>query len=104
MGYYTTYSLYVENLTDEQLRAVDNELAEVSEIEAWGDGWGGCVKWYDHEDDLRRISALFPNALFTLDGEGEGSDDIWRDYYKNGKMQHCPARIEFDPYDESKLT
>lgn len=104
MSYYTTYSLSVETLDDEQRNAVDRELSEVGEIEPWGDGWGGCVKWYDHENDLRRISAIFPDALFTLDGEGEASDDIWREYYKNGKMQRCPARIEYDEYDENKLT
>ncbi len=33
------------------------------------------MKWYDHEDHMRRISAAFPEFLFELTGEGEDNSD-----------------------------
>ena len=70
------------------------------------DFWTGRserAKWYDHDKDMIAFSTLFPNLVFKLTGEGEESEDIWVKYYKNGKMQHCPAKITFDPYNENEL-
>lgn len=97
MGYYTRYELVQPDMSDELEDAIhyrDLEYALIDENEA---------KWYDHESDMRELSRRFPNTLFELHGEGEDSGDIWVKYFKNGKMQSCEARIEFDPYDESKL-
>jgi hypothetical protein len=60
-------------------------------------------KWYEHEDDMRKFSQLYPFILFEFSGEGEESGDIWKKYFLNGKMQICSARIEFEPFDETKL-
>jgi hypothetical protein len=60
-------------------------------------------KWYEHEDDMRKFSQLYPFILFELSGEGEESGDIWKKYFLNGKMKICSARIEFEPFDETKL-
>lgn len=60
-------------------------------------------KWYSYENDMKELSKKFPNILFTLSGKGEESFDIWRRYYLNGKFQHCPAKITFDEFDETKL-
>lgn len=60
-------------------------------------------KWYDHDEEMLELSKQFPETVFCLEGEGEESGDIWRTYYKNGKAQHCPAKIVFDEYDENKL-
>lgn len=60
-------------------------------------------KWYEHEEDMRRFSKLYPFILFELSGEGEESGDIWRKYFLNGKMQYCKSKIEFEPFDETKL-
>jgi hypothetical protein len=54
-------------------------------------------------DEMLDLSKQFPETVFCLYGEGEGSEDMWYTYYKNGKLQHCPAKITFDVYDESKL-
>lgn len=66
-------------------------------------GRADSCKWYDHEEDLKRVSERFPTVLFTLSGEGEESGDIWRKYFKDGKMQKCEAKITFDEFDEAKL-
>lgn len=60
-------------------------------------------KWYDHDKEMTELSLKFPETLFYLYGEGEECGDSWYTYYKNGKMQHCPAIITYDKYDESKL-
>lgn len=62
-----------------------------------------AVTWYDHDDDMRKVSAAYPDVLFELNGNGENSGDIWKTYYKGGKMQHTEATITFDPFDPNKL-
>lgn len=52
---------------------------------------------------MKNLSKKFPSVLFILEGEGEENDDIWKKYFKDGKVQECAAKITFDPYDETKL-
>ncbi|MEI2465158.1 hypothetical protein [Niallia taxi] len=52
---------------------------------------------------MREISKLYPGVIFKLHGEGEESGDVWYKYFKDGKMQDCPAKLAFDEYDENKL-
>lgn len=61
-------------------------------IDARGDSQESC-KWYEHESDMKAMSAVFPDVLFKLHGEGEESGDIWNAYYLNGKSQKKKARI-----------
>jgi hypothetical protein len=68
--------------------------------------WIGDVdscKWYEHEEDMRKLSALFPDVLFTLSGEGEESGDIWKMYVKGGKSHSVSAEIVLPEFDETKL-
>lgn len=51
---------------------------------------------YEHDYDLIEFSKKYPNALFILDGVGEEYPDIWRKYFKNGKMYR-------EDFGESKL-
>jgi len=41
----------------------------------------------------------YPDILFTLEGKGEESDDLWISYYQNGKAQHCQAEIVYPEYN-----
>lgn len=61
------------------------------------------AKWYDHEDSMKALSKAFPSVLFTLNGEGEESGDLWNKYFLNGKMQVAKGVIQFDKFDETKL-
>jgi hypothetical protein len=61
------------------------------------------VKWYGHEEDMKKLSLKFKDTVFCLRGEGEENKDMWYKYFKNGKMQECYAQITFEEYDESKL-
>ncbi len=63
-----------------------------------------AVKWYEHEDDMKRLSFQFPDTLFRLSGEGEEPGDIWVKYFKDGKMQAMKAEIKFADFNEADLT
>jgi len=61
------------------------------------------VKWYTHEDDMKKLSKKYSNIIFVLEGVGQDDQDIWIKYFKDSKMQVCKAKITFDEYDENKL-
>lgn len=60
-------------------------------------------KWYEHEEDMKKVSKEYPETIFVLEGDGEESGDIWKKYFMNGKMQSCKAIMTFENFDESKL-
>ncbi|MGQ5176965.1 hypothetical protein ACSQ7W_11750 [Bacillus halotolerans] len=103
MGYYTQYEVEVEKDLEKILEYINGEENANGFLEAVFNGWADELKWYGHEEDMREISRLFPDVLITLKGEGEESGDVWRKYFKNGKMQSCYAKITFDDYDEKEL-
>jgi hypothetical protein len=53
--------------------------------------------WYSHEDDMKQISNIHSGIIFTLDGEGRESGDIWRKTFFRGKIHVAKASIEFLP-------
>ena len=106
MGYYTNYSLEVMPHSDAVIEKFrnDNEHAAYA-LDESGDSNEG-TKWYDHNEDLTKLSKEFPNHIFLLEGKGEESGDIWKTYYKNGKLQECKAKMVFpeptDPFIETQ--
>ena len=107
MGYHTGYHLTVEPpITGDKIEK-DLDLLNYGELDdenlEEGDLGRCSSSWYGHEDEMREFSEMYPDHLFELGGCGENSEDIWIKYFKNGKMQHCPAIITFDEYDEGKL-
>jgi hypothetical protein len=115
MGYYTRYTLSVDYIQSEGSDYNDYEkqhealLADHSEYwrMSWEDviekSYNDTTKWYSHQDDLIKLSEKYPLILFTLEGEGEESVDLWKTYYLNGKSQHTKAKITFDSFNKSKL-
>jgi hypothetical protein len=105
MGYYTRFNLNVSPELD--IEVLDKVEEFHDRITACGDGdfeLEEPTKWYDHEKDMRQLSASYPEHLFTLDGEGEEQGDVWRKYFKAGKMQEWrPQEQEPAPFDEGKL-
>lgn len=93
MGYYTRYRLeYDEKLLPDN--EVDNLIDIIDELPIHD--YSDSCKWYEHEEEMVSISEQFPTILFILSGEGEESGDIWRKYFKNGKVQVAEAKITFD--------
>lgn len=112
MGYNTRYNLSwdVSKSTKTTWDEISEEIALRQKadrdffygVDENGDSMDAC-KWYEHEEDVSTFSKIYPDVIFELSGEGEESGDIWKKYFKNGKIQICIAKIVFDEFDESKL-
>lgn len=107
MGYYTTFRLSVRNgeVTEEmqtKLKEIKPEYFIDHDMEDLLEG-GYEEKWYDWEEDLIKLSKAFPTEVFELSGDGEEREDMWRAYFKNGKVQIERAEIRIGEYDETKL-
>lgn len=112
MGYNTGHNLkiyknnseknYKEVLSEtleilEQLGVINYALDKELNLYEW-------VTWYKHREDMKRLSSIIENVVFELSGEGDDAGDIWKEYYLNGKIQICEAKITFDEFDENKLS
>jgi hypothetical protein len=108
MGYCTRYELEVfeGELSISEILSKESEEGTFDgldyAIDTNGEYEQEC-KWYEHEADMHFLSLRYPEITFLLSGEGEESGDVWKKYFKNGKMQHCPAVITFAKYNEAKL-
>lgn len=104
MGYMTRFSLEVEG--DNGLLTINEWKNRVAISTSYGSVWifEDEVKWYEHESDMLNFSKRHPDLIFILNGVGEYDNDIWRKYFKNGKIQRALAKISFDNFDESALT
>jgi len=98
MNEFVLYSIDVEPYEEEifDLLCAENEEAR------FAISGEKCI-WETHEKDLRKFSKKHEDFVFSLYGQGEDVPDIWIKYFKNGKMQYCPANITFDNFDEEKL-
>ena len=122
MGYETCYSLEIESpVFRKEVKGVDaagkpapvfvSEYVEIEDLKneisksvGYQYLWNQGCKWYDHQKDMLNFSRKYPDILFILSGEGEESGDMWRAYFKNGKMQFVKAKIVYDDFDENKLS
>jgi hypothetical protein len=85
------------NYQESDIYAAIREETELDILE-YGDLY---EKWYEHEDDLRKISKKFPESIIKLYGYGDNTDDIWAKYFQNGKMQSDSTQIV---YPQCKFT
>ena len=42
-------------------------------------------KWYEHIEDLTKLSAAHPDYIFVLEGVGEEASDHWKRYFLEGE-------------------
>lgn len=119
MGYYTQFKLdiesgeesyRVEELADtpdgEKVTILGKKIDILHQIHSLIPDqihYEESVKWYDHENDMRKISKDYPDHVLRLAGQGEEADDLWVKFFHNGLMQKVPATISYDPYDPEKL-
>ena len=109
MGYYTRFEGRVTGpweLMEQFVEAAENDETFGSygglPLQDWldGDFFGGdTAKWYDWQKDMVEVSERFPHLLFSLQGEGEESGDIWKAWARNGRVRRAQARIVFDEPD-----
>ena len=98
MGYYTRFELEVVSGGD-----YETDYEEVVSEQADYNPFSDETKWYSFEKDMKKVSKQHPKVVFKLSGEGEEAGDLWRAYFKDGKMQMCKARIEYNNFDEAQM-
>jgi hypothetical protein len=108
MGYFTNFNLKIHE-GERRIQEILTELSEEGEFDYLeyafdydGDTNDRC-KWYEHEADMREISKRYPDVTFVLSGEGEETGDLWKKYFRDGKMHACAVFITYEAFDESKL-
>jgi hypothetical protein len=100
MGYYTRHELTIIDGEDFNI----NYEQEIADSTDYNDLFDDSIKWYDCEKDMREFSKKYPNTTFLIDGEGEESGDIWKSYFKNGKMFTAKATMVFEEFSIEKLS
>ena len=109
MGYYTRYEgsvtgpalLMQKFMEDAEAGGTFGSYGGI-ELDNWlgGDFFGGdTAKWYDWNADMKEVSSKYPHLLFSLEGEGEESGDIWKAWARNGKVVEARAKIVFETPD-----
>lgn len=107
MGYDTYFELSIDK-DDPSLGEAAKALEEITGDEAvmWEEviESGMMFRWYEHTEDMRKLSLRYPETVFTLKGDGDFSGDIWVEYHQNGKLQaeHQPEWTP-PPFDPEKL-
>ena len=56
------------------------------------DSW----KWYEHDEDMVKLSLRFPDYTFILEGEGEENGDLWRTIYHDGQLERLNVKIVYE--------
>jgi hypothetical protein len=91
MGYYTQYEIeYVDGAEEDQVLSAIHTVSGYSSIDCDG------IKWYDHEEDMRKVSLMFPDATICISGIGEEQPDMWKKWFRNGKMKTANATITYN--------
>ena len=107
MGYYTSYELTLPNETSPEVVDGIRAMLEDLEVIDYALDRNFCcydaVKWYDHEEDMIKVSKAFPDVHFCLSGRGEESEDIWECHFKGGKSVKYYAEITIPPFNEADL-
>lgn len=99
MGYTTFYELEaLPNLPD-NFPTMFEEITTYN----FGNLSNDCIKWYDHDEDMCKLSAMYPNHMFILTGDGEDSDDYWQAHYYRGNMSTSIAERVLPPVDWQAL-
>jgi hypothetical protein len=110
MGYYSYFEITVPARFDvddimEKLEVISEYkfIKTCSNEKIKGFATEESCKWYNHEDNMIELSEIFQNVLFQVDGDGEGSDDLWRTYYMNGKSQSVEVKTVYGKPNMKKL-
>jgi len=114
MGYYTNYHLDIQGIDGgvAELESVEQLEDTLSEISGYTIKIGEPtdeIKWYDHEEDVTRLSKAYPDLVFKLTGRGEGDGmyylDYWCKFFRNGESYENRATVVLDTtFDDTKLS
>lgn len=97
MGYYTDYIVKFD-ADEDKMDLIADQLSNIAGYKFYDEGGAltlNTAKWYDNEKDMKGLSAMHPDILFTVYGNGEESDDMWVAYYLNGVGKSAKAKIVY---------
>lgn len=106
MGYQTSYSLIVEEVTNTELDQILEMLDTLGVIDYALDEEFNCFEpcnWYDYEEDMLKVSSAFPRVHFILCGKGSLNEDIWEHHFWAGKSARYDAEIRIHPLNMADL-
>ena len=104
MGYYTSYSLEINDESEREAIVCELRAKEVIDYALTSSlGTNDDVKWYSCSEDMKDVSEKFPDVLFTLSGEGEEHGDLWKEYFLAGQSHCVKVTLSFPEFDHSKL-
>ena len=107
MGYYTTYSITIKGIETDSMKKMHDLHRSMLQLDIFSNAglsqdWfvdgidelefltGDIATWNGYVDDMTKLSKLYPQYVFKVSGQGEGYQDIWDHYFKNGKNEYCP--------------
>lgn len=102
MGYYTYFSLQVNPMPEEYHPLWEEEYYG-GKLKNLTTGNIDTMKWYHHKEEMLEISKKYPEFVFILDGEGEDSADVWREFYRNGESYRWELQYNLPQFDETLL-
>ena len=127
MGYYTYFSMYdvsgPEEAVDEfnefmeNLDAIEKIIENNSEGLLFYKKWSfeelrelgdifyylrkidcDTSKWYSFSEDMQKFSKLFPAVTIIIGGDGEESNDYWREKFLNGVSSRVNGVIVYPEF------
>ncbi len=106
MGYLTLFKITYSERHEE----IRNYAYDLSKLNENNNGFyyndEEYVKWYKYQKDMLGLSRQFPDVLITVNGEGEDRDDLWIQYFKNGKCtkpSQAIITIKYEMFNENNL-
>lgn len=73
------------------------EENNMPEINCFADVLCESIKWYEHQNEMRQLSAKYPDIFFELEGHGEEYGDDWRELYYGGQLYEYKEMVHYFP-------
>ena len=99
MGYYTDFKLdcaVPENITIPD--GLSYGEGTINEFLSRGELYD--MKWYEHINDMLKVSLANPDIEFHTSGIGEEQGDQWGCLFLNGKYKKVVAKITFENFND----
>ena len=107
MSYYTNFNFKFYDkgsgieLSRKDSKEIINDIESTFKYRAEEDSEMFTIgaNWHSFDEDMKKFSTKYPNILFEIFGEGEETDDIWKQYILNGKLEECMGKIVYPCFE-----
>lgn len=100
MSYYTLYSFSHINGPKEQYNKMLKDVADTLEDKNVTETESIYAKWYNYDEDIRKLSKKYPDITFCVSGDGEDSEDLWQEFWHAGEV--FQEGVEFSSFKDIK--